>query len=115
MKTFLLACAFTAILPMPLAAAPEPTDEWCADAVDYAMMAAMNRQLGYEHELISGSIDRNGYYLGLVVPHLKAEDMHGITDTVYDKQYSRFEAARYMIASCQEMQTQQKAAPKASR
>jgi hypothetical protein len=73
---------------------------WCADAVDFAMGAAQNRELGYTLEMLSVSVDRNpGYYNRLFV-ELSANDLKSIVGTVYQQEWTRFGAAQKMTESC---------------
>lgn len=85
----------------PAIQAAAPSDDWCADAVDFAMGAAQNRELGYTLEVIAGSVDRNPSYYQRMFERLSAEDMKQIAATVYRMQWTRFGAAQGMTESCQ--------------
>ena len=86
---------------MPLAAAAAPhDDEWCADAIDFAMGAAQNRALGYSLETINTSVEKDQLVLHKQVPALSPEDMRTIAASVFQNEWSRYAAANGMIAAC---------------
>ena len=76
------------------------SDEWCADAVDFAMGAAQNRELRYSQEMIAGSLDKDPVFFHMNYPSLSREDMHDITDAVFERRWTRFTAAVAVSASC---------------
>lgn len=76
------------------------SDDWCADAVDFAMGAAQNLELGYPMKVIVGSIDRDPSYYLRMFEHLSPDDLKQITTTVYEHRWSRFEAAQGMTETC---------------
>lgn len=98
-KMILLASLLALSTPLASPAATV-TDDWCADAVDFAMGAAQNRAMGYSLETIDASVDHDALTLRKQVPTLSADDMHGIAATVYQNEWTRYQAANGMIASC---------------
>src|SRR3546814_4793595 len=92
--------AMLSLLAMP-AIAGKHNDDWCADAVDFAMGAAQNMEIGYPLATIVGSIDRNPSYFQRMFETLSADDMKQITGTVYENGWSRFQAAQGMTESCE--------------
>ena len=75
-------------------------EEWCADAVDFAMGAAQNRELKYSREMIAGSLDRDPVFFHMNYPSLSRDDLHSLTDAVFDRRWTRFTAAVAVTASC---------------
>lgn len=92
---FLLLAATT-----PLHAAPH-SDDWCAEAVDYAMGAAQNREVGYTLEVLTGSVDRNAHDYRRMFPALSGDDMKRIAAQVFERGWSRFRAAQGIAESCE--------------
>lgn len=84
----------------PTVLTQDHSDEWCANAVDFVMGVAQNRQLEYPQELIAGSFDQNPTYYHMQFPELSREEMLGLTDAVYRKQWTRFGAAANVSGSC---------------
>lgn len=84
----------------PAVLTQDHSDEWCANAVDFAMGVAQNRQLEYPQELIAGSFDQNPAYYHMQFPELSRDEMLGLTDAVYRKQWTRFGAAANVSGSC---------------
>lgn len=76
------------------------TDEWCANAVDYAMFTAENRSVGYTPAMITKSVAQNGYYYHQFFPKLSAADLDELADAVYAGRWSRFTAARSVSLNC---------------
>ena len=76
------------------------SDEWCANAVDFAMGVAQNRELEFTREMIARSFDQNPVYYHEQYPELSKEDLLGITDAAYQRQWSRFHAAAVVSTSC---------------
>jgi len=76
------------------------SDEWCANAVDFAMGVAQNRELELSQDLISRSFDQNPSYYHMQFPELSKQDMLGITDATYQRGWSRFHAAAAVSTSC---------------
>lgn len=99
-KIALLASLFALMLmPLTLPAAAA-SDDWCADSVDFAMGTAQNRVLGYSLETINASVDNDALVLHKQVPALSADDMRTIAASVYQKEWTRYQAASGMIAAC---------------
>jgi hypothetical protein len=82
------------------------SDEWCANAVDFAMGVAQNRELEFTQEMISKSFDQNPIYYHMQFPELSKEEMLGITDAVYQRSWTRFGAAASVSGSCRAGQQQ---------
>ncbi len=76
------------------------SDEWCANAVDFAMGVAQNRELEFTQEMISRSFDQNPVYYHMQYPELTKEDLLVITDAAYRRGWSRFHAAAAVSTSC---------------
>ncbi|MDB5985432.1 MAG: hypothetical protein JWR16_485 [Nevskia sp.] len=95
----ILLASLLGLTPLTLAAA-QTSDEWCADAVDFAMGTAQNRALGYSLDTINSSVDNDALILHKQVPSLSADDMRNIAATVYQKEWTRYAAANGMIAAC---------------
>jgi hypothetical protein len=76
------------------------SDEWCADAVDFAMGVAQNRQMEFTQAMIAGSFDQNPTYYHMQFPELSRDEMLGLTDAIYRQQWTRFGAAATVGGSC---------------
>ena len=76
------------------------SDEWCANAVDFAMGVAQNRQMEFTQKMISSSFDQNPVYYHMQFPELNKDEMLGITDAVYRQQWTRFGAAATVGSTC---------------
>lgn len=76
------------------------SDEWCANAVDFAMGVAQNRQMEFPQALIAGSFDQNPTYYHMQFPELSRDEMLGLTDVIYQRQWTRFGAAANVSGSC---------------
>jgi hypothetical protein len=85
---------------LPTVLTQDHSDEWCANAVDFAMGVAQNRQLELPQELIAGSFDQNPTYYHMQFPELSREEMLGLTEAVYRRQWTRFGAAANVSGSC---------------
>lgn len=92
-------CALLLISAYGTAAAHD--DNWCADAVDFSMGAAQNREIGYPLELVVNSMDRNPSYYQRMFESLSVADMKQLTTQVYEHKWSRFQAALGITESCQ--------------
>ncbi len=95
---FALACAL--IMPMVAQAAPK-SDDWCADAVDFAMGVAQNREAGYTLEQITGSVERSPADYRRMFRDLSGDEMKKIATQVYEKSWSRFRAAQGVAEDCE--------------
>lgn len=100
MKARLMVTALLITGAAPLHAAPH-SDDWCAEAVDYAMGAAQNREVGYTLEVLTGSIERNADDYRRMFPALSGSDMKQIAAQVFEKGWSRFRAAQGVAESCE--------------
>ena len=78
----------------------EHSDEWCANAVGFSMGVAQNRELEYTHEVMSASYDQNPSYYHMQYPELTREEMLGLTDEVYRRQWTRYAAAASVSGTC---------------
>ncbi|MDP9139418.1 MAG: hypothetical protein M3O62_01325 [Pseudomonadota bacterium] len=96
-----MALALLAALALPPASAAPKSDDWCADAVDFAMGVAQNREAGYTLELITGSVERNPDDYRRMFRDLSGYEMKQIAQQVYDKEWSRFRAAQGVAESCE--------------
>lgn len=76
-------------------------DNWCADAVDFSMGAAQNREIGYPLTLVVNSMDRNPDYYRRMFAALSVDDMKQLTIRVYERKWSRFQAALGITESCE--------------
>lgn len=76
------------------------SESWCADAMDFAMGAAQNREFGYSLEMISTSVDRNPDYFRRLFEQLTPADLKQISSTAFAQQWTRFGAAEIMARSC---------------
>lgn len=85
---------------LPAVLTLDHSDEWCANAVDFAMGVAQNRQLELSQELIAGSFDQNPTYYHMQFPELSRDEMLGLTDAVYRRRWTRFGAAANVSGSC---------------
>ncbi|NGY04494.1 hypothetical protein [Solimonas terrae] len=92
-------CGAVLLMAAPMLCAAH-SDDWCADAVDFAMGAAQNLELGYPLQIIVGSIDRDPSYYQRMFEQLSPDDLKQITTTVYEHRWSRFEAAQGMTETC---------------
>lgn len=93
-------CKAKAEAQPPALLVTDHSDEWCADAVDFAMGVAQNRELEFTQTMIASSFDQNPVYYNMQYPELSKEDMLGITDAVYQRQWTRFHAAAAVSTSC---------------
>ncbi len=93
-------CKAKAEAQPPALLVADHSDEWCADAVDFAMGVAQNRELELTQTMISSSFDQNPSYYHMQFPELSKDDMLGITDAVYQRQWTRFRAAAAVSTSC---------------
>ncbi len=96
-----LALALSAVLVLAPAFAAPKSDDWCADAVDFAMGVAQNRESGYTLELITDSVERNPHDYRRMFRDLSGEQMKQIATQVYDREWSRFRAAQGVAESCE--------------
>jgi hypothetical protein len=94
------ACPTSQDHELPAVLTLDHSDEWCANAVDFAMGVAQNRELEFPQELIAGSFDQNPIYYHMQFPELSKDEMLGLTDAVYRKQWTRFGAAANVSGSC---------------
>ena len=85
---------------VPTVLTQDHSDEWCANAVDFAMGVAQNREMEYPQAQIAGSFDQNPTYYHMQFPELSKDEMLGLTDAVYRKQWTRFGAAAVVSGSC---------------
>ena len=89
-------------------AAPVPTadlraghsDDWCATAVDFAMVTAQNRSFGYTHDMLLKSVKRNPYFYHVQFPELSQEQLQSLTNLVFREKWTRFGAASSVSKSC---------------
>lgn len=96
-----LASAWLAIGAVaPLQAAPR-SDDWCAEAVDYAMGAAQNREVGYTLEVLTSSVERNADDYRRMFPALSGDEMKQIASQVYANGWTRFRAAQGIAERCE--------------
>lgn len=95
-----LALAVALIGPLTVQAAPR-SDDWCADAVDFAMGVAQNREAGYTLELITSSVERNPTDYRRMFRDLSGDEMKTIATQVYEKSWSRFRAAQGIAENCE--------------
>jgi hypothetical protein len=93
-------CKAKAEAQPPALLVADHSDEWCANAVDFAMGVAQNREMELTQVMISSSFDQNPTYYHMQFPELSKDDMLGITDAVYQRQWSRFHAAAAVSTSC---------------
>jgi len=91
---------------LPAVLTLDHSDEWCANAVDFAMGVAQNRQLEFTQAMISGSFDQNPTYYHMQFPELSRDEMLGITEAVYRQEWTRFSAAATVGSSCRATQEQ---------
>ncbi len=96
-----LGLVLLAALALPPAFAAPKSDDWCADAVDFAMGVAQNRESGYTLELITGSVERNPDDYRRMFRDLSGDEMKQIARQVYDREWSRFRAAQGVAESCE--------------
>jgi hypothetical protein len=94
------ACPMRQDHELPSVLTQDHSDEWCANAVDFAMGVAQNRQLEFPQELIAGSFDQNPTYYHMQFPELSRDEMLGLTEAVYRRQWTRFGAAANVSGSC---------------
>ena len=85
---------------LPAVLTQDHSDEWCANAVDFAMGVAQNRQMEFSQQMISTSFDQNPVYYHMQFPELNKDEMLGITDAVYRQQWTRFGAAATVGSTC---------------
>lgn len=85
--------------PPPLLVS-DHSDEWCANAVDFAMGVAQNRELEFTREMIANSFDQNPVYYHMQYPELTREDLLDITDAAFQRQWTRFHAAAAVSTAC---------------
>jgi hypothetical protein len=85
---------------LPAVLTLDHSDEWCANAVDFAMGVAQNRQLEFTQQMIAGSFDQNPTYYHMQFPELSKDEMLGITDAVYRQEWTRFSAAATVGSAC---------------
>ena len=104
-------CKAKAEAQPPALLVAEHSDEWCANAVDFAMGVAQNREMELTQVMISSSFDQNPSYYHMQFPELSKDDMLGITDAVYQRQWSRFHAAAAVSTSCKVNPNMQPAYP----
>ncbi len=97
----LMGLALIAALALPAAFAAPKSDDWCADAVDFAMGVAQNREAGYTLELITGSVERNPDDYRRMFRDLSGDEMKQIARQVYEKEWSRFRAAQGIAEGCE--------------
>ncbi|HET8883554.1 MAG TPA: hypothetical protein VFM56_15385 [Solimonas sp.] len=97
MKRPLLALSLLAV--SAIAAAHD--DDWCADAVDFSMGAAQNREIGYPLDIVVSSLDRNPGYYQRMFESLSVADMKQLTTRVYAQRWTRFQAALSVTESCE--------------
>jgi hypothetical protein len=76
-------------------------DDWCADAVDFSMGAAQNREIGYPLDIVVSSLDRNPGYYQRMFESLSVADMKQLTTRVYAQRWTRFQAALSVTESCE--------------
>lgn len=94
--------AWVAALLMPWSVqAATKSDDWCADAVDFAMGVAQNREAGYTLELITGSVERNPDDYRRMFRDLSGDEMKSIATQVYANEWTRFRAAQGVAENCE--------------
>ncbi|HZR36908.1 MAG TPA: hypothetical protein VFA75_16175 [Nevskia sp.] len=91
---------------LPTVLTLDHSDEWCANAVDFAMGVAQNRQLEFTQQMISSSFDQNPTYYHMQFPELSRDEMLGLTEAVYRQQWTRFGAAATVGGTCRATQEQ---------
>ncbi len=96
-------CKAKAEAQPPALLVADHSDEWCANAVDFAMGVAQNREMEFTQKMIARGFVRP--QKPDVLPHavsgaVEVEDMLGITDAVYQRQWTRFHAAAAVSTSC---------------
>lgn len=97
MKRRLLALSLLAVS----AVAAAHDDDWCADAVDFSMGVAQNREIGYPLDIVVSSLDRNPGYYQRMFESLSVADMKQLTTRVYAQRWTRFQAALSVTESCE--------------
>ncbi len=100
------ACKARPLHELPAVLTLDHSDEWCANAVDFAMGVAQNRQMEFTQQMITGSFDQNPTYYHMQFPELSKDEMLGITDAVYRQQWTRFSAAATVGSACRATQEQ---------
>lgn len=93
-------CKLRADTAPPALLAADHSDEWCANAVDFAMGVAQNRELKFERQSLAQSFDQNPVYYHMQFPELSREDLLALTEAAYQRRWTRFHAAAAVSASC---------------
>lgn len=93
-------CSRRAEKEVPAVFSVDHSDEWCANAVDFAMGVAQNRELAFTKEMITGSFDQNPVYYSKQFPELSKDEMLGITEAAYQRRWTRFGAAASVTSAC---------------
>ncbi|NGY04493.1 hypothetical protein [Solimonas terrae] len=94
-----MAVIVTLALAPPLWAA-QPSDGYCADAVDFAMRTAERRDAGKSQASIETSIRQSPEVFKQQYPDLEPADMQALVLQVFRNRWSRFGAARETARSC---------------
>lgn len=84
----------------------EHSDEWCADAVDYGMTTAQNRDFGYTAAMLDKSVSQQVYFYKTMFPELSTDDLLYLNRLVYSSKWSRFDAAHVISSSCRVIESQ---------
>ncbi len=93
-------CKARAEAQPPAVLVTDHSDEWCANAVDFAMGAAQNRELNFDREMLAESFDQNPVYYHMQFPELSKQDLLVLTEAAYQRRWTRFHAAAAVSASC---------------
>lgn len=95
---------WVAVLPLmvtsTLVQAAPHADDWCADAVSFAMQMADARASGETHDKMTQEIDKQAISMQQFFPALKLPEMHALVDQAYAHKWTRFGAATAVSRSC---------------
>ena len=76
------------------------SDDWCADAVDFAMRTAMYHGLGEKYVHMSKALNKQAIVFKQQYPSLSTEDMRQLIDQTFKQGWTHFGAAVAISRTC---------------